>query len=157
MALRWTMSALLGSLFVAVAASGCAGKTTARIPSPAEQRDLAGRFAAALLRGDAVGARALLAPGDDGALTYLVQQATAPPKAQRTSLRLHGRHAKDHWTFGYVRRRTYPDLRFETESGDLLVFIAQSREGAGVGFFAFTNVRTHFSTHHDSRLLPSNR
>ena len=152
------MAALTGGLVATIAATGCGATATAEMPSQADQRDLAGRFAAALLSGDTAHAHAMLDPhSDDGALTFLVHQATAGPASQRASIRLPARHAGNRWTFGYVRRRTYPDLRFETERGDLLVFVTASRTGASVYFFAFNNVHRRFSTHHDSQLLPSNR
>ena len=154
---RRVRGGLIGCLLVAFAVSGCGARTTIKTPSQAVQRDVAGRFAAALLRGDAVGARVLLVPGDDGALAFLVQQAVAPASTQRASIRLPARRAGRRWTFSYARRRTYGDGRFERQSGDLLVFIAPSAAGASVEFFAFRNVRTRFSTHHDSQLLPSKR
>ena len=128
-----------------------------KIPSQAVQRNVAGRFAAALLSGDAAGARALLVPTDDGALVFLVQQAVAPSSTQQASIRLPARRAGKRWTFSYARRRTYSDGRFETQRGDLVVVIVPSAAGASVEFFAFRNVRTRFSTHHDSQLLPSKR
>jgi hypothetical protein len=150
-------SGLIGCLLVAFAVSGCGGSTTTSMPSQKVQRDVAGRFAAALLRGDAAGARALLVPADDGALVFLVQQAVAPWTTQHASIHLPARHVGNLWTFSYVRRRTHRDGRFETQRGDLVVVIAQSAAGANVEFFAFRNVRTRFSTHHDSQLLPSKR
>lgn len=149
------MSGLLGCLLVALAASGCAGTTT-RATSPAVQRDVAVHFAAAVLRGDADRARAVLV-GDRTALDFLLRRAAAPWRRQHASIRLPARHAGTHWTFSYAGRRTYGDGRFETERGDLLVVVAPSAAGVGVRFFAFENVRVRFSTHHDAQLLPSNR
>ena len=128
-----------------------------KIPSQAVQRNVAGRFAAALLRGDAAGARALLVPADDGALVFLLQQAVVPSSTQQASIRLPGRRAGNLWTFRYVRRRTYRDGRFETQTGAFVVLIAPSTVGASVEFFGFKNVATRFSTHRDSQLLPSKR
>jgi hypothetical protein len=150
-------SFLIGWLLVAFAVSGCGERATMKIPSQAEQRNVAGRFAAALLRGDAAGARALLVPADDGALVFLVQQAVAPSSTEQASIRLPARRAGDYWTFSYVRRRTYRDGRFETQRGDFVVLIAPSTAGASVEWFGFKNVRTRFSTHRDSQLLPSKR
>jgi len=154
---RRVRGGVIGWLLVAFAVSGCGERTTMKLPSQAVQRDVAGRFAAALLRGDAAGARALLVPADDGSRVALVLQAVATSGAQRALIRLPARRAGRRWTFSYARRRTYGDGRFERQRGDLVVFIAPSAAGAGVEFFAFRNVRTRFSTHHDSQLLPSRR
>jgi hypothetical protein len=150
-------SGLIGCLLVACLVSGCGGKPPIKTPSQAVQRNVAGRFAAALLRGDAAGARALLVPADDGALVFLVQQDVALWMTPRVSIQLPARRAGNSWTFNYARRRTHTDGRFETQRGDLVVFIGQSAAGASVEFFAFKNVRTRFSTHHDSQLPPSKR
>ena len=128
-----------------------------KTPSQAMQRKVAGRFAVALLRGDAAGARALLVPGGDGALIFLVQQAVAPWKAQPASILLPARRAGIYWAVSFARRRAGKDGTFERQTGDLVVSIAQSAAGASVAFFAFENVRSRFSTHRDSRLLPSKR
>ena len=150
------MRSLVACMLVAFAASGCAGTATTRPPSPAVQRGVAERFAAAVLRGDADGARALLV-GDKAALDFLVRRAAAPWRRQHASIRLPARHTGTHWTFSYAGRRTHRDGRFETERGDLVVIVAPSAAGAGVRFFAFESVSTRFSTHHDAQLLPSNR
>ena len=152
-----TLSGPIGLLLVALAVSGCGGTTSMKSPSTAEQRDVAGRFAAAVLRGDAAGARALLVGGDQAALVFLVQRAAAPWRTQHASIRLPARRTGVRWTFSYAGRRTHRDGRFETEKGDLVVFVAPSAAGAGVRFFGFENVQTRFSTHHDAQLLPSNR
>ena len=137
-----------------------------KTPPQAVQRNVAARFATALLVGDAAGARALLVPADDGALVFLVQQAVARWRTQQGSIQLRARRAGPCltgdvacklWTVSYGRRRTHSDGRFEMERGELVVFIAPSAAGARVEFFAFRNVRTRFSTHHDSQLLPSKR
>jgi hypothetical protein len=149
---------LIGCLLVTCAVSACSGTpTTTKTPSPEVQRAVAGRFATAVLRGDAAGARALLVPADDEALVFLVQRASAPWRAQHASIRLPARRAGNRWTFGYAGRRTQSDGRFETQTGDLVVLIAPSTAGAGVEFFAFRHVRKRFSTHHDAQLLPSER
>ncbi len=154
---RGYLSGAIGCLLVALAASGCGGTTTLRTPSEVVQRNVAGRFAAAVLRGDAAGARALLVRADEAALVFLVQRAAAPWRIQHASIRLPARRTGKHWTFSYVGRRTQSDGRFETQRGDLVVVVAPSAAGGGVQFFAFRHVRTRFSTHHDSQLLPSNR
>ena len=150
-------SGLIGCLLIAVAVSGCGGKTTAKMPSAAVQSSVAGRFAAALLRGDDAGARALLVPGGDGALEFLVEQAVAPWRAQHASVQLPPRRVGSYWTVSFARRRTQRDGTFERQRGDLLVSIAPSAAGASVAFFAFENLHTRFSTHHDALLLPSKR
>ena len=126
-------------------------------PSPAVQHDIAERFAAAVFRGDAAGARALLVAPDEAALVFLVQRAAAPWRRQHASMRSAARRTGERWTFSYAGRRTHRDGRFETERGDLFIDIAPSADGAGVRFFGFRNVRIRFGTHHDAQLLPSNR
>jgi hypothetical protein len=147
----------IGCLLVALALSACGGKTRVEAPSTVIQRDVAGRFAAALLRGDAAGARALLVGPDEAALVFLVRRAAAPWRTGHASIQLPARRTRDRWTFSYAGKRTYPDGRFDTESGDLVVLVVPSADGAGVRFFGFENVRTRFSTHHDAQLLPSKR
>jgi hypothetical protein len=144
-------------LLVAFATSGCGGKAQTITPSLAAQGDVAGRFAAAVLRGDTAGARALLVRADEPALVFLVNRAAAPWKIQHASIRLPARRDGSRWTFSYAGTRTHRDGRFETERGDLVVFVGQSAAGAGVRFFVFKEVRRRFSTHHDAQLLPSNR
>ena len=150
------LSGSIGCLLVALAASGCGGTPTAK-PSEAEQRNVAGRFASAVLRGDAAAASALLVRADDEALVSLVRRAAAPWRTQHASIRLPARRAGSRWTFSYVGRRTQRDRTFATQRGDLAVVVAPSAAGAGVRFFAFIHVRTRFSTHHDAQLLPSKR
>ena len=148
---------VIGCLAVALAVAGCGGTSTTRPPSAAAQRDVAGRFAAAVLRGDSAGASALLVGDDEAALVFLVERAAAPWRTQHASVRFPARRTGRRWTFSYAARRTYKDGRFETERGDLVVFVAPSAGGAGVRFFGFEHVRIRFSTHHDAQLLPSNR
>jgi hypothetical protein len=148
-------SGLIGCL-VAFTVSGCGGTTTLKTPSQAVQRNVAGRFAAAVLQGDDLGARALLVHSDDEALAALVQWAAAPWGAHPASIRLPARHAGNRWTFSYVGRSPQKDGVFETHSGDLVVIVAPLAAGAGVQFFIVTHV-TSFSTHHDSQLSPSKR
>jgi hypothetical protein len=148
---------VIGCLPVALALSGCGATTAMKTPSTAVQRDVAERFAAAVLRGDSAGARTLLVSADDAALVFLVQRAAAPWRTQHASVQFPARRTGRRWTFSYAGRRTYRDGRFERERGDLVVFVAPSASGAGVRFFGFENVRVRFSTHHDSQLLPSNR
>src|SRR5262249_56090532 len=95
---------------------GCGGTDT---PSEAAQRTLAERFATALMRGDAVGARALLLRQDTGALDFLVRRATARWRRDHASVDLPARRRSDGWVVRYAGRHTYPDGRFETEPGDL--------------------------------------
>jgi hypothetical protein len=151
------MRSLICCMLVASAVSGCRGTTTMKTPSAAVQRDVAERFAAAVLRGDPAGARPLLVSADEAALMFLVRRAAAPWRANHASIQLPARRTATRWTVRYAGKRTYPDGRFETERGDLVVYVAPSAAGAGVRFFGFENVRTRFSTHHDAQLLPSNR
>jgi len=151
------MVAMTGCLLVVLVVSACVGRTTTSAPSGEAQRDVAARFASAVLRGDAAGARALLVGADEAALAFLVRRAAAPWRSQHASIRFAARRAGNRWTFSYAGTRTHSDGRFETEKGNLVVLVAASRAGAGVRFFGFENVRTRFSTHHDARLLPSKR
>jgi hypothetical protein len=151
------MSRLIVFLLVVLAVSACGGETRHEPTSEAARRTVAERFAVALLRGDASAARALLAHPDEPALVFLVRLRAAPWRTQHASVKAPARRVPDGWTFGYAGRRTYRDGRFETETGDLVVLVAPSKVGARVRFFAFANVRTRFSTHHDAQLLPSKR
>jgi hypothetical protein len=144
-------------VLAAFAAGACGGETSARQPSQSEQRSLAGRFAVALFRGDAAEARSLLVRPNEAALVFLVRRAAAPWRAQHASVMLPARRTGDRWTVTYEGTRTHADGRFETERGNLVVLVASSSCGAGVQFFGFTHVRTRFSTHHDSELLPAKR
>jgi hypothetical protein len=146
----------IGLLAVALGVAGCGG-TSVKTPSTAVQRDVAGRFAAAVLRGDAADARRWLVGSEEAALVFLVQRAAAPWRTQHASIKLPARRSGERWTFSYAGRRTFADGRFETEKGELVVFVAPSPSGAGVRFFGFKNVSTRFSTHHDAQLLPSKR
>ena len=148
---------LVFCLVLVAALSACGGEDMPTLPSEAAQRTLAERFGAAVLRGDAVGARALLLRRDEPALVFLVRTATARWRRQRVSIDLPARRRGDRWELTYAGRRTYRDGRFETETGDLVVLVAPSEAGARVRFFGFANVRTRFSTHHDAELLPSKR
>jgi hypothetical protein len=123
------------------------------MPSRAVQRNVAERFAAAVFRGDAPGARALLARRDEAAVVSRVRRAAAPWKAQHPSILRPGRRTGNRWTFSYAGKRTHADGRFETERGELVVVV----ESSAVRFFAFEHVRTRFSTHQDAELLPSKR
>jgi len=145
---------LIACLVLVTALSGCGGTET---PSDAAQRTLAGRFATALFQGDAVSARSFLVGRDEPALDFLVSRATARWRREHASVDLPARRRSSRWVVRYSGRRTFSDGRFETESGDLIVLVAPSAAGARVRFFAFSNVRTRFSTHHDSQLLPSKR
>jgi hypothetical protein len=151
-------SRVIGCLLIAIAVTGCGGTRTTKPPSGAQSRDVAGRFAAAVLRGDAPGARALLVrTADQAALGSLVDRAAAPWKSQHASIRLPARRDGDRWTFRYTGRRTHRDGRFETERGNIVVFTGRSAGGIGVRYLVFSDVRRRFSTHHDAQLLPSNR
>jgi hypothetical protein len=147
---------LIGCGLFALAIAGCGG-TSMKTPSTEVQRDVAGRFAAAVLHGNSTGARELLVGADESALVFLVERAAAPWTAGHASIELPARHSGERWTFVYSGRRTFADGRFETEKGELVVFVAPSPSGAGVRFFGFRNVNTRFSTHHDAQLLPSKR
>jgi hypothetical protein len=138
-------------------AAGCGGSTAAEQPSVAAQRDVARRFAEAILRGDAGAARSLLVHADDEVLSALVTSTAAPWRAHHGALRLPGARAGKWWAFRYTGTRTQRDGRFERLRGDIIVLVAASSRGAAVELFAFPNQHVRFSTHHDSVLLPSNR
>jgi hypothetical protein len=142
---------VVGLSAAAVACSGCGGAPAAeRRPT----RDVAARFASAVLRGDARGARTLLARPDE--LGPRVRRAAARWRAHPT-VRLSSRRTRDRWTFAYAGRRTHGDGRFETERGELVVVVDPAARGGRVRFFAFVHVSTRFSTHRDAQLLPSKR
>ena len=151
------MLGLVCCVLAAFAAGACGGQTSAGPPSHAEQRHVAGRFAVALFRGDAAEARSLLVRPNEAALVFLVNRAAAPWRTQHASVTLPARRTGDRWTVSYEGTRTHADGRFEIEWGNLVLLVASSPRGAGVRFFGFTHVRTRFSTHHDSELLPSKR
>ena len=149
--------ASIGCLLVATAVSACGGSTSTPKPSQSEERAVAGRFASALLRGDADSARALLVKPDKPALVVLVRQAAARWEKQDVSFRLPARHLGDNWTVSYTGMRTYRGGRFKTETGKLVVLIGASAAEARVSFFLLSHLRTRDSTHQDAELLPSKR
>jgi len=148
---------LIGCLLAALAVSGCGGTAAPEKPPQTVQRHVAERFADAVLRGDAAGARALLARPDEAALVYLVRRAAAPWTNQHGSIRVPARHTDGGWAFSYFGTRAHRDGTFEREKGELVVLVEPSATGAAVRFFAFKHVRTRFSTHHDALLPPSKR
>jgi hypothetical protein len=144
-------------MVLVAALSACGGKDTPTPPSETAQRTLAERFAAAVLHGDETAARALLVRRDEPALVFLVRRTTARWRTHQASIDLPARRHGYRWEVRYSGKRTYPDGRFERETGDLVVLVSPSTAGARVRFFGFANVRTRFSTHHDAQLLPSKR
>jgi hypothetical protein len=148
---------LIVCVVIVAALSGCGGDHAPAPPSGPVQQLLAERFGAALFRGDAAGARALLLRRDEPALIFLVRRATARWRGHHASIERPARRRGDRWYLGYRGKRTYRDGRFETENGELVVLVAPSATGPRVRFFAFLHVRTRFSTHHDAQLLPSKR
>jgi hypothetical protein len=142
-------------------ASGCGGSSApASVPvkraSVAAKREVAQRFAAAVFRGNAEAAVALLVRPHDDALSWLVRRAAAPWKASHAAVRLRGRRA-GRWVFGFVGRRTHRDGRFEDLRGELAVTVGDSAGGAGVELFALRDSAIRYGTHHDSLLSPSRR
>jgi hypothetical protein len=137
--------------------SGCAGRAPLNPSSRGVDGDVAARFAATVVRGDAAGAKALLIDPDRAPLAFLVQRAAARWRIRHAAIRRPARRTGDRWIFGYVGTRMQSGGRFETERGDLFVVVTASRGVARVRFFGFDHVRTMFSTHHDARLLPSKR
>jgi hypothetical protein len=148
---------VIGCLLVALFASGC-GRPADMQPSPtARQRDLAERFAAAVLDGDVIGARRLLVHPDEDALVFLVRRAAGPWVGQRVSIQLPARRTGRAWSIHYAGTRNHRDGTFERERGDLAVYVTASAKGAAVRYFMFRNVRTRYGTHHDAQLPPSKR
>jgi hypothetical protein len=154
---RFPERASAGCVLVAFAFSACGGTAATKTPPQAEQREVAERFAAAVFRGDATGARALLVRPDEAAQVRRLRRAAARWRTRHASIRPSVRRTGSRWTFSYAGRRTHADGRFETERGDLVVVVAPSAGRAGVRFFAFAHVLTRFSTHQDAELLPSKR
>ena len=152
-----TGTRLICCLLVAWVVAACGERAVVHPAPQAEQRRIAAEFAAALLHGDSPGASGFLVPDGDGSRGLLVELNTAPwQMTQRVSIQPSGR-AGDSWRFHFVRRRTLKDGGFKTQRGSLVVFVRSTAAGAGIEYFVFSNVRTRFSTHHDSQLLPSNR
>jgi hypothetical protein len=150
-------SIALVAIVLAASAASCGGQAAAKEPSPGARRDVAERFARAILRGDAGSARSRLLHPDDAALVALVRRAARPWRVQHATARVPGRHSGARWTFRYAGRRTERDGRFQTQSGELVLVVAASADRAGVVLFTFRHVQTRFSTHHDAQLLPSKR
>ena len=148
---------VIGLSLVAVALVGCGSNAETTTTPLAVQRALATSFATAVLRGDAEAAETLLAGPDEAALAVLVERAAEGWRRQHVSMRSPVRSGAEGWAFGYARRRTHRDGSFEIESGDLVVVVAAFGSGVGVRFFAFDHLRRRISTHHDARLLPSER
>jgi hypothetical protein len=144
------------ALVLLVALSGCGGAAPKQPPLSA-QRDVAQRFARAILDGRTAAAVALLLHPDDEGLSRTAAHAAARWRAHHGTVRLPGRHAGNRWTFGYAGTLTHPDGRFEQVRGDLVVVVAGSARGAAVEFFALLHETRRFASHHDSVLLPSNR
>jgi hypothetical protein len=151
---RSSSKAVLIGLLGACVVAGCGGGPADA--SQTQQREVAFRFARAVLRGDVPTARGLLA-SREAALVTLVERGAVPWRAQHAAIARLAGQTDDRWTFRYVGRRTHADGRFETERGALVVFVGRTEAGAGVTYFLFTDVRRRFSTHHDALLLPSNR
>jgi len=161
--IRYLTCGAVGVL-LAAAAAGCGGSTTrptpVTVPAPSEQarRDVAGRFAVAVLRAEADRARALLVRPDEEALVFLVRRAVAHWRRRKATIHLPASRTGSRWAVRYSGKRTFRDGRFEIERGALVVLIGRSRTGrARVRFFAFTRVERRFSTHQDAELLPSKR
>lgn len=124
----------------------------------AQQRDVAERFAADVLRGDEDGARRLLVRPNEEALVFLVRRAAGPWTGQHVSLRLPARHTGKTWTIPYAGTRMHKDGTFEREKGDFIVYLATQEKGRpAVKYFILTNVQTRYGTHHDAQLPPSKR
>lgn len=125
--------------------------------SIAAGRDVAQRFAQAIVAGDAETAVALLVRPGDSALTSTATRAAARWKQHDGAIRLPGARSGARWTFAYAGRRTHGDGRFEDVRGEIVVVLSTSSKRAGVEFFVFRNRTIRFSSHHDSLLLPSKR
>jgi hypothetical protein len=157
-ALRGYMTA--GCVLAALSASACGGSRSsapAPAPSAAAEQAVAGRFAVALRRGDVAHARSLLVQPDEPALVFLIRRVASRWRGLHVSLALPPRRAAQHWITRFSGARTFRDGRFERESGDLVLLLGPSPTGARVTYFLLAHLRTSFSTHHDSALLPSKR
>ena len=150
-------ASLVGCAVAAAVLGGCGGGGHGTSPRSDAQRTIAGRFADAVLHGDTPRARALLLHADDPAIDFLVRRATSRWKHQRVAIAHEPRSSGSRWTFGYAGTRSFADGRFAREDGSLLIVLASSQAGPRVRYFAFVNVRSRFSTHHDGQLLPSKR
>ncbi len=153
-----TRRSALAICCLAAAAAGCGGHRAAPPkPTPAAERAVAGRFARAVLHGDAPTALTLLANPEDGALEGVVRASAALWTRRDAVVRPKPTHAGDRWTFRYSGTRVRGDGAYEQRTGRLVVVIRGVAAGARVEFFAFTREVTVLRTHHDSQLLPSVR
>ena len=157
-ALRGCIAA--GCAVAALSATACGGsRSPAPTPAPSAgaQQAVAGRFAVALRRGDVARARVLLVRPNEPALVFLVRRVASRWRGLHVSLALPPRRAGRHWVTRFSGARTFRDGRFERESGDLVLLVGASPTGARVTYLLLSHLRTSFSTHHDSALLPSKR
>jgi hypothetical protein len=149
---------LLGLVVVACfVANGCGGSASATHTSVAAQRDVAQRFAEAIVHGNAGAATTLLVRPDGGDLSSLVTRYADPWKARHATVSLPGRRAGRQWIFGFAGTHTHRDGSFERLRGHILVVVMASSKRPRVSFFAYRNDHVRFGTHHDSVLMPSNR
>jgi len=147
----------VGCLLLAVVLAGCSGSSDVQRTPTAPQRDVAERFASAVLAGEVSRARGLLAHPNEDALVFLVRRAAGPWAGQRVSVELPAQRAGAAWSIHYAGTRNHRDGTFERERGDLVVYVTTTGTKPGVRYFMFRNVRTRYGTHHDAQLPPSKR
>jgi hypothetical protein len=148
---------MITAVIVVLGTTACGGSSPPPTPPLPAQREVAARFATALLTGDEAAARSLLLRPDEPAILFLVKRATDAWKPRRVSIQPPRRETGERWSFRYAGSRSFRDGRFVRENGRLIVVLVPSASGARVRYFSFANVRTRFSTHHDGQLLPSKR
>jgi hypothetical protein len=140
------------------AVAGCGGSVAReQAPAPPRGREVAQRFAEAIVRGEGQAAVALLANANDGPLSWLAKRSAASWKDEHGIVRLREAPSPGRWVFRYDGTRTHDDGRFEQVSGHILVVVGSSSRGVGVEFFSLRTDEVRYGTHRDSVLLPSNR
>jgi hypothetical protein len=144
-------------LVACCAVSGCGGSAAREQTSAPSGREVAQRFAEAIVRGDGQAAVALLADADDRPLSWLAKRSAASWKDEHGIVRLREAPSTGRWVFRYDGMRTHDDGRFEQVSGHILVVVGRSPRGVGVEFFSLRTDDARYGTHRDSVLLPSNR
>jgi hypothetical protein len=140
-----------------LALSGCSGSAAREQASAPGGREVAQRFAEAIVRGEGQAAVALLSNANDTPLTWLAKRSAASWKAEHGVVRLRDAPSPGRWVFRYDGMRTHDDGRFEQVRGHILVVVGRSPRGVGVEFFSLRTDDVRYGTHRDSVLLPSNR
>ena len=137
-------------------AAGCGAGKAPVAASSSSQRDVAQRFAEAILAGRADAAVRLLSRSNDVPLSRLARRAARPWTADHAHIVSRQRTGR-RWTFRYTGRHTHADGSFEDVHGDVIAIVGTAAGRSVIEFFALRRETVRFSTHHDSQLLPSNR